>query len=84
MANWIVDFKSIAGNLFRIQIDGAPGQSDISLTPSDHPFYIEEEGKEDLFVPVKTQSGYVEVITDDFSLLKQILPYVSEYIPTQL
>lgn len=74
MANWIVDFKSIAGNLYRILIDGAPGQSDISLTPSDHPFYIEEEGKEDLFVPVKTQSGYVEVITDDFSLLKQILP----------
>lgn len=74
MANWIVEFKSIAGSLYKVQIAGASGDTDIQLLPSDHPFYIEEEGKEDLFVPVKTQSGYVEIITDDFSLLKQILP----------
>lgn len=74
MANWIIDFQSIALANYRIQIDGAPGDTDVRLIPSNKPFFIEEEGKKDLFLPVKTQSGYVEIMTDDFSLLKQILP----------
>lgn len=51
-----------------------PGDSDVALTPSDDPCCIKEEGKEDLFVPIKTQSGYLEVITGNIFLAKQIIP----------
>jgi hypothetical protein len=74
MAYWTIDFKTIANRHIRIMIDGKTGATNTALTPSDTPCVLEEEGKENLFVPIKTQSGYVEVITDDMTLAEQIIP----------
>lgn len=74
MAFWTIDFMTRAGRSIHIQIAGKNGSTDEALIPSDKPCCIEEEGREDLFMPIKTQSGYIEVITDDLSLASQIIP----------
>ena len=74
MANWIVEFKTKADNLIHISIDGAPGSEDVTLTPAETPFTTEEEGKEDLFVPVKCKTGYISVVTDDMNFVRSIIP----------
>lgn len=74
MANWIVEFKTKADNLIHISIDGAPGSEDVTLTPAETPFTTEEEGREDLFVPVKCQTGYISVVTDDMNFVRTVIP----------
>ena len=74
MAYWTIDFKTKANRHIHIRIGGKSGSTNTALIPSDNPCVIEEEGKENLFVPIKTQSGYIEVITDDMSLLTSIIP----------
>lgn len=73
MAYWTIDFITFAGNPIHIMIE-KPGSVDVALTPSSNPCSIKEEGDEDLFTPVKTQSGYIEVITDSIALAEQIIP----------
>lgn len=74
MPFWTIDFMTRAGRSIHIQISGKNGSTDEALIPSDNPCCFEEEGREDLFMPIKTQSGYIEVITDDISLASQIIP----------
>lgn len=74
MASWTIDFKTRANRLISIVIDGKSGNTDVALTPSDNPCSIEEEGREDLFMPIKTQSGYIEVVTDDIDFATEIIP----------
>ena len=74
MAYWTIDFTTRAGRHIHIRISGKSGNTDVALTPSDNPCSIEEEGKENLFMPIKTQSGYVEVITDSIDLAAEIIP----------
>ena len=73
MAYWTIDFMTKAGRPIHILIN-KPGTTDVALQPSDNPVEIEEEGKEDLFETVKTQSGYIEVISDDMDLALDIIP----------
>lgn len=74
MAYWTIDFTTRAGRHIHIRISGKSGDTNVALTPSDNPCSIEEEGKENLFMPIKTQSGYVEVITDSIDLAAEIIP----------
>ncbi|MCH5307630.1 MAG: hypothetical protein J1E37_06065 [Prevotella sp.] len=74
MAYWTVDFMTLAGKRVHITIEGANGNTDIPLTPSDNPFETTEEGKEDLFVPIKTQTGYINIVTDDLNVIRTIIP----------
>ena len=73
MAYWTVTFKTFSDRTIYIMID-KPAGNDVALIPSANPCTISEEGREDLFVPIKTQSGYIEVITDDITLAEQIIP----------
>ena len=74
MAYWTVDFMSRTGASYHITIEGAPGNVDIPLTPGEDPFTTEEEGKSNLFVFVKRQTGYINIITDDVNLVRTIIP----------
>ena len=74
MANWTVDFMSRTGASYQITIEGAPGNVDIPLTPGEDPFTTEEEGKSDLFIFVKRQTGYINIVTDDVNLVRTIIP----------
>ena len=64
---------SRTGIAYHIAIDGKVGD-DMSLTPAAEPFVTQEEGDEDLFVPVRTQSGSIRVVTDDAQLIRNIIP----------
>ena len=64
---------SRTGIAYHIAIDGKVGD-DMSLTPAADPFVTQEEGDEDLFVPVRTQSGSIRVVTDDAQLIRNIIP----------
>ena len=73
MGKWTIDFMSRCGTAYHITIDGKIG-ADMSLTPAADPFVTEEEGDADLFVPVRTQSGYVRVVTNDIGMVRKIIP----------
>lgn len=73
MGQWTIDFMSRTGIAYHIAIDGKAGD-DMSLTPAAEPFVTQEEGDEDLFVPVRTQSGSIRVVTDDAQLIRNIIP----------
>lgn len=69
----MIDFMSRTGTPYHIAIDGKIG-ADMSLTPAADPFVTQEEGDADLFVPVRTQSGSIRVVTDDAQLIRNIIP----------
>lgn len=73
MANWTIDFATKNGDRIHITIPGASG-ADVALTPAENPLWIQEEGEEDLFLPVRTQSGYINIISDIMDLAKRIIP----------
>lgn|GEM_PF-7080710 len=73
MGRWTIDFMSRTGTPYHIAIDGKIG-ADMSLTPAADPFVTQEEGDADLFVPVRTQSGSIRVVTDDAQLIRNIIP----------
>ena len=74
MANWTVDFVTRTGRKIHIDISGKQGNTDEALVPAADPLYIEEEGDENLFVPVKTQSGYISIVTDNIGMVRSIIP----------
>ena len=53
--------------------DGYTGNI-ISLVGADQPFYTSEDADEDIFTPIRSQSGYIRVIDIDGNLLEQISP----------
>jgi hypothetical protein len=73
MAYWTIDFKTFLNETVHILIEKS-GNVNQALTPSDNPLNIEEEGKDNLFVPLKTQSGYIEFMCDDLSIIDEIIP----------
>lgn len=73
--HYIVPFKTKEGNDLAVKIyeDGYVGDV-ISLTPSDQPFTTQEDDDDDIFVAVRTQSGYLRVIDSDGTLMQQLMP----------
>ena len=48
----------------------------VTLTGADNPFVTQEDDDNDIFTPIRIQTGYIRVIdqTDDGSLLESIIP----------
>lgn len=74
MANWLVSFATRNEDVIDISIAGKSGDVNEKLIPSDAPFMTQEEGNEDLFVPIKTQSGYINVVSDNIGFVRSIIP----------
>jgi hypothetical protein len=74
MAYWTISFKTRTGSDVDIFIAGKSGNTNEALTPAANPLVTQEDGDEDLFVPVKTQTGYVNVVTDNVGLIRSIIP----------
>lgn len=74
MPYWTVSFKSRTGKSYRIQILKPTGSQNVELMPADVPFVTNEEGNEDMFVPVKVQTGYINIISSDVALTRNIIP----------
>ena len=72
---WQINFSSVAEKDYRINIldDGWTG-SVTQLTGSDDPFVIEEDDDPDTFTPIRTKTGYINIVTDNINLVRNIIP----------
>ena len=72
---WQINFSNVAEKKYRINIldDGWTG-SVTELTGSDNPFVIEEYNDNDTFLPIRTKTGYINIITDNLNIVRTIIP----------
>lgn len=62
--NYSITFKSLrAGTTYVVNIGGGTGAA-IPLKGGAQPFTTQEDGSDDLFIPVRTQSGYLRIVDD--------------------
>ena len=62
--NYSITFKSLrAGTTYVVNIGGGTGAA-IPLKGGAQPFTTQEDGSDDLFTPVRTQSGYLRIVDD--------------------
>ena len=62
--NYSITFKSLrAGTVYTLTIGGSSGNT-IPLKGGAQPFTTQEDYDEDMFVPIRTQSGYLRVVDD--------------------
>lgn len=67
MKNYSVTFKSLrAGTVYTVHIGGGTG-AEVPLKGGAQPFTTQEDDDEDMFAPIRTQSGYLRIIDDGFA-----------------
>ena len=65
-------FISLDGETFTLRIDGVTPS--VALPLSDDPMSTDEDGDTDMFMPIRTQSGYIHLkSTDNKNSLKIIV-----------
>ena len=68
--NYSITFKSLraeAGSSpYVVNIGGGTGAA-IPLKGGAQPFFTQEDGSDDLFIPVRTQSGYLRIVDDGYA-----------------
>lgn len=81
-------FTSVEGQQYYLQIyDAEATEADVvTLTAGSTPFTTDEATDEDLYVPVRTQSGYVRILIGegDSSLLADLMPETATSRPVLL
>ena len=64
MNNYSITFKSLrAGTVYTLNIGGGTGAA-IPLKGGAQPFTTEEDNSDDMFTPIRTQTGYIRVVDD--------------------
>lgn len=74
--HWQVKFKSLrADELYTVSIydDNYVGEP-VQLTGAAQPFSTDEDDTEDMFAPVRTQSGYLRIVDDGTVNWRDIIP----------
>ena len=72
--HWIVRFRSLGNTAYRVDIfeedyEGEP----VVLLGGAQPFVTQEDNDSDLFLPVRTSSGYLNIIVEDYALVDSIV-----------
>lgn len=60
---WQIPFMSRSGRLYTVSIYGG-GSGVVTLCGGSEPFVTEEDSGDDMFSPVRTQSGYIRIFDD--------------------
>lgn len=64
MNNYSVSFKSLrSGTVYTLNIGGGTGAA-IPLKGGAQPFTTQESDDEDMFTPIRTQTGYIRIVDD--------------------
>lgn len=73
---WCVPFQSFGGTQYMVNIYEKTSGAVTYLTGSDNPFVTQEDNSDDIFKPLRGQTGYLRVIdeTGDGSLLESLMP----------
>ena len=62
--NYTITFKSLrAGIVYTVSVGGGTGTA-IALKGGSQPFTTQEDTDEDIFTPIRTQSGYLRIVDD--------------------
>lgn len=62
--NYSITFKSLrAGTVYTVHIGGGTGNA-IPLKGGAQPFTTQEDDSEDMFTPIRTQTGYIRIVDD--------------------
>ena len=75
-------FISLDGETFTLRIDGVTP----SVAPplSDNPISTDEDSDSDMFMPVRTQSGYIRILSTDKTTWRQFIPTSATAMPVTL
>ena len=69
------NFKSLDGTTYTIQVDGVTLPSGVTTPPlGADPFTTEEDADTDLFMPTRTQSGYLRMQSMDKTTWRSFIP----------
>ena len=72
---WQVQFRSLRGVNYTVNISEQGWTGGVTqLTPSDQPFTTQEDDDDDVFKPIRAQSGYLRVIDATGDLLESLMP----------
>ena len=75
---WKVPFVSLAGDRYDVRIYTAAGEWDeqeaVVLKGAAEPFVTEEESSADITTWVRSSTGYVKIVTEDYTLMEQMMP----------
>lgn len=73
--HWQIPFESYSGNAYTLNIlDEDYNSTPISLIGAANPFETQEEDDDNLFTPIRYQTGYVRVVTSDSTLSETMMP----------
>lgn len=62
--NYTITFKSLrAGTVYTVNIGGGTG-TPVALKGGAQPFATQEDDSEDMFQPIRTQTGYIRIVDD--------------------
>lgn len=65
--NYTIQFKSLrAGTTYIVNIGGGTG-TPVQLKAGANPFVTQEDDDDDMFTPIRTQSGYLRIVDDGYA-----------------
>ena len=65
--NYTIQFKSLrAGTTYIVNIGGGTG-TPVQLKAGANPFITQEDDDDDMFTPIRTQSGYLRIVDDGYA-----------------
>ena len=67
-------FGSRLGNQYAVNIYEQTSGNVVRLTGSDEPFVTQEDDSDDIFTPIRKQTGYLRVIDETGDLLETLIP----------
>ena len=76
------EFISLDGVQYTLVIDGVQAHENLQL--GRDPFSTDEDGDTDMFVPVRTQSGYIRLKSYDNSTWRSYIPSGATAMPVKL
>ena len=74
---WQIKFKSFLGTDYVLNIydsEWSPIGNITQLKGADVPFITNEDNDEDIYKPIRNQSGYIRFIVENTSIVGQMMP----------
>lgn len=73
--HWQCCFKSFSGTQYAVNIyEQNYSGSIVQLTGAAEPFVTQEDDNDDIYVPIRKQTGYLRIVDTDGTLLESIIP----------
>lgn len=84
--HWQIPFKSLrSGTDYTVNIyDSSFSGTPVQLIGAANPFYVREDDNDDMFTPVRTQSGYIRIVDTGSVKWTDIIPTTATSRPVTL